>query len=87
MIISMIYTFGIKGWVGCDRISEYFKHLQIDSVAAVPPRSSSQTEGRNGYLAFINHDHRGFPKNRLQALTVIHNYDVRRVHCSRSVFR
>ncbi len=39
MIISTIYTFGIKGGVGCDRISEHFKHLQIDSVAAVSPRS------------------------------------------------
>ncbi len=41
-------------------------------------RASSQTEGRNGYLAFINHGHKGFPKNRLQTLTVIHNYDTKR---------
>lgn len=41
-------------------------------------RSSSQTEGRNGYLAFVNHAHRGIPKERLKALTVIHNYDIRR---------
>lgn len=41
-------------------------------------RASSQTEGRNGYLAFINHAHRGIPKERLKALTVIHNYDIRR---------
>jgi len=41
-------------------------------------RSSSQTEGRNGYLAFVNHAHRGIPKERLKVLTVIHNYDIRR---------
>jgi len=41
-------------------------------------RASSQTEGRNGYLAFVNHAHRGFPKDRLKVLTVIHNYDIKR---------
>jgi len=41
-------------------------------------RASSQVEGRNGYLSFINHANRGIPKQRLKVLTVIHNYDVRR---------
>ena len=43
-------------------------------------RASSQTEGRNGYLAFVNHSHRGIPKQRLQVLTIIHNYDVKRAN-------
>lgn len=42
-------------------------------------RASSQTEGRNGYLAFVNHSHRGMPQQRLQVLSVVHNYDIRRV--------
>ena len=42
-------------------------------------RASSQTEGRNGYLAFVNHAHRGMSSERLKVLTVIHNYDIKRV--------
>lgn len=42
-------------------------------------RASSQTEGRNGYLAFVNHAHRGMSKERLKVLTVIHNYDIKRI--------
>ena len=42
-------------------------------------RASSQTEGRNGYLAFVNHAHRGMSNDRLKVLTVIHNYDIRRI--------
>ena len=42
-------------------------------------RSSSQVEGRNGYLSFVNHANRGIGKQRLQALTVIHNFDIRRI--------
>jgi hypothetical protein len=41
-------------------------------------RSSSQVEGRNGYLAFINHGQKGIPKKKLKALTVIHNFDTKR---------
>ena len=40
-------------------------------------RSSSQVEGRNGYLSMINHTQRGFDNKRLQVLTVVHNYDIR----------
>jgi hypothetical protein len=40
-------------------------------------RSSSQVEGRNGYLSMINHTQRGFDTQRLQVLTVVHNYDIR----------
>lgn len=48
------------------------------SLAATFQRSSSQVEGRNGYLAFVHHAHRGIPKQRLAALTVVHNFDIRR---------
>jgi len=41
-------------------------------------RSSSQVEGRNGYLAFIHKANRGLPENRLKILTTIHNFDIRR---------
>jgi len=41
-------------------------------------RASSQVEGRNGYLAFVNHAQKGISQQRLKALTVIHNYDIRR---------
>jgi len=39
MIISVIYTFGIKGGAGSGRISEHFKHLQIEGVAAISESS------------------------------------------------
>ena len=39
MIISTIYTFGIKGGVGSPRIAEHFGHLQIEGVAAVSESS------------------------------------------------
>ena len=41
-------------------------------------RSSSQVEGRNGYLAFIHKANRGLPETRLKVLTVIHNFDIKR---------
>lgn len=40
-------------------------------------RASSRVEGRNGYLAFVHHAHKGIPKKRRKALTVIHNFDIR----------
>lgn len=41
-------------------------------------RSSSAVEGRNGCLSQMYHNGRGLTKNRLKALTVIHNYGLRR---------
>lgn len=41
-------------------------------------RSSSQVEGRNGYLAFIHHGQKGIPKKKIKALSVIHNFDTKR---------
>ena len=40
-------------------------------------RASSQVEGRNGYLSSMNHNQRGFDQNRLNVLTVVHNFDTR----------
>ncbi len=42
-------------------------------------RSSSQVEGRNGYLAFIHKANRGLSEQRLKVLTVVHNFDTRRI--------
>lgn len=41
-------------------------------------RASSQVEGRNGYLAFIHHAHKGMTEQRRKILTVVHNFDIRR---------
>lgn len=41
-------------------------------------RSSSCVEGRNGLLALYHHGRHGLSEQRLQALTVLHNYWVRR---------
>ena len=41
-------------------------------------RSSSAVEGRNGCLSQMYHNGRGLTKRRLNALTVIHNYGIRR---------
>jgi len=35
-------------------------------------------EGRNGYLSLIHHSARGLSQRRLQVLTVIHNFDLKR---------
>lgn len=39
MIISVIYTFGIKGGVGAGRIAEHLGHLQLEGIAAVSESS------------------------------------------------
>jgi hypothetical protein len=41
-------------------------------------RTSSAVEGRNGYLSGLHHANRGFTQQRLQVLTTIHNFDLRR---------
>jgi hypothetical protein len=40
-------------------------------------RASSAVEGRNGYLAQMQHNHRGLPLRRYQVWTVLHNFDCR----------
>jgi len=39
LIISTIYTFGVKAGVGSKRISEHLEHLQIEGVAAISESS------------------------------------------------
>jgi Family of unknown function (DUF6399)/IclR helix-turn-helix domain len=41
-------------------------------------RTSSAVEGRNGYLSRLHHANRGFTEQTLKALTVIHNFDLKR---------
>lgn len=41
-------------------------------------RTSSPVEGRNGYVSRIHHSARGLSASRLQVLTVIHNFDLKR---------
>ncbi len=41
-------------------------------------RSSSAVEGRNGYLSQMYHNRRGLEPGRLTALTVMHNYGIKR---------
>jgi len=38
-------------------------------------RASSAVEGRNGYLAQMQHNHRGLPTRRYQVWTALHNFD------------
>ena len=40
-------------------------------------RASSAVEGRNGYLAQMQHNHRGLPTRRYQVWTALHNFDCR----------
>jgi hypothetical protein len=40
-------------------------------------RASSAVEGRNGYLAQMQHNHRGLPTRRYQVWTALHNFDGR----------
>jgi hypothetical protein len=40
-------------------------------------RASSAVEGRNGALAQLQHNQRGWPKRRYKVWTVLHNFDCR----------
>jgi Family of unknown function (DUF6399) len=50
-------------------------------------RSSSAVEGRNGYLSQMYHNGRGFTEKRLRALTVIHNYGLKRADGTTAAMR
>ncbi|MCP4457984.1 MAG: hypothetical protein GY816_08170 [Cytophagales bacterium] len=41
-------------------------------------RTSSAVEGRNGWLSQMHHNGRGLSPKRLKALTVLHNYYLKR---------
>ena len=49
-----------------------------EKMSACFQRTSSQVEGRNGYLAQINQARRGLSSGRTKALTVLHNFESRR---------
>jgi len=46
-------------------------------MASTFHRSSSTVDGKNGYLAFINHATKGIPAQRKKVLTIIHNFDMK----------
>jgi Family of unknown function (DUF6399) len=50
-------------------------------------RTSSAVEGRNGYLSRLHHARRGFSKQSLQVLTIIHNFDLQRADGSTTAQR
>jgi len=50
-------------------------------------RSSSAVEGRNGCLSQMYHNGRGLTEKRLKALTVIHNYGIKRHDHSTAAMR
>jgi hypothetical protein len=50
-------------------------------------RSSSAVEGRNGCLSQMVHNRRGLTEKRLKALTVIHNYGIKRHDNSTAAMR
>jgi hypothetical protein len=52
--------------------------LWAENMARQFQRSSSAVEGRNGCLSQMYHNGRGLSGKRLKALTVIHNYDLKR---------
>jgi hypothetical protein len=59
--------------------SEIQRWLQwAENMSRQFQRSSSAVEGRNGCLSQMYHNRRGFDSKRLKALTVIHNYDIKR---------
>ena len=41
-------------------------------------RTSSAVEERNGYLTRLHHSDRGFSKQTLKTLTIIHNFHLKR---------
>ena len=49
----------------------------MHQIARTFQRSSSQEEGRNGYLTFVHKAARGLSDQRIKVLTVVHNFDIR----------
>jgi len=58
-----------------------------ENMARQFQRSSSAVEGRNGCLSQMYHNGRGFNEKRLKALTVIHNYGIKREDGSTAAMR
>jgi uncharacterized protein DUF6399 len=53
-----------------------WKAWAVDHAKAFQ-RASSAVEGRNGYLAQMQHNHRGLPTRRYSVWTALHNFDGR----------
>lgn len=51
---------------------------KAQELAELFQRSSSCVEGRNGMLSLLHHRCHRLSANRLKALTVVHNYHIRR---------
>ena len=77
--IMLCHTF--KGQIADELSDQEYENFKDKALylAAKFQRTSSQVEGRNGFLAQINHNQKGFDKTRLQVMTVIHNFDTRRI--------
>lgn len=52
--------------------------LWAESMVSHFQRTSSAVEGRNGYLSQRHHNGRGLLPERLKALTIIHNFTLKR---------
>lgn len=55
-----------------------FLKKKADEIASLFQRSSSCVEGRNGVLSLLYHGHQGLTEKRLKALTVVHNFIIKR---------
>lgn len=72
---------GLKKKVGDGPVQgERLKWLKgkADEVSHLFQRSSSCVEGRNGVLSMMHHGFHGLSEKRLKALTVVHNFYIRR---------
>jgi hypothetical protein len=68
-------------WHACTRqlqpeVLAAWKSWAADHARAFQ-RASSAVEGRNGYRAQMQHNHRGLPTRRFPVWTVLHNFDCR----------
>ena len=61
-----------------DSPSLAYWHTWANTMSSRFQRTSSAVEGRNGYLSQINLSSRGLSSRRLHALTVLHNFELRR---------
>ena len=53
-------------------------HTWAQEMVTKFQRTSSAVEGRNGYLSQMHHNRRGLSSQRLQVMTTIHNFHLRR---------
>jgi len=68
-----------------EMIDDWMKNAK--ELAELFQRSSSCVEGRNGMLSLLHHRCHRLSTNRLKALTVVHNYHIRRIDRSTAAER